>query len=142
MPGMLQIRVRRSSAGTRTDEWIEAGFNRATSAPWRHAGWEPVDAAVWHAASPQDDPAELRRLLEGGYSADQVAEVSRRVRGHIAAWTAATVGPAAGGPSDGAGRAAAALLVLDQLALDMDLDAGGPATAPRDVVLDLREPAA
>jgi hypothetical protein len=142
MPAMLQIRVRRSSAGTRIDEWIDAGFNRATASPWRQVGWEPVDAAAWHAASPNDRPRELRRLLDDGYSADQVAHVGRQVRGHVAAWTAATVGPAAGGPSDGAGRAAAALFVLDQLALDLDLDVRGPATSPRDVVLDLRDPAA
>ena len=139
MPGMLQIRVRRSTAGTRTDEWIDAGFNRATATPWRQVGWEPVDAAAWHAASPQDGPRELRHLLDDGYSADQVAHVGQQVRGHIAAWTAATVGPAAGGPADGAGRAAAALLVLDQLALDLDLDALRPATSPREVVLDVRD---
>ena len=139
MAAMLQIRVRRSSAGTRTEEWIDAGFNRATANPWRRVGWEPVDAATWHAASPEDSPRELRRLLDEGYSVDQVANVGRQVRGHIAAWTAATVGPAAGGPSDGAGRAAAALFVLDQLALDMGLPG---AASGRDVVLDLRDPVA
>ena len=139
MVAMLRIRVGRASVSARTDEWIDAGFNRATAGPWRRAGWDPAEAAVWHAASPGDAPHHLARLREDGYSADQLTHVGQRARNHIAAWTAATVGPASGGASDGATRAAAAHLVLSQLALDMpELDAPVGSATP-DVVLDLRD---
>ena len=121
---------KRDPSAPRTDEWIDAGFNRATANPWREAGWEPADAAEWRSASPADEPEHLGRMRAEGYAADQLADAARHVRANVAAWIAATVGPAEGGPSAGAGRASEALRVLD--AVDP-----GPS---RDVVLDIREP--
>lgn len=130
---MLRNRTGRAGVAARTDEWIDAGFNRATAGPWRRAGWEPDEAAAWHASSPGDDPEHLRRLRDAGYGADQLAHVGQRARDHVAAWTAATVGPAAGGASEGATRAAAAHLVLSRISLDV---AGAGIS---DVVLDVRD---
>ena len=135
MAAMLQIRLKRAATPTRTEEWIDAGFNRATATPWRSTGWEPTEAAAWRAASPADGPAHLRRLRDEGYRADQLEQVGQRVRGHVAAWTAATMRPADGRTWDGAARAAAAHLVLSQLALDLP---GVEGSSP-DVVLDLRD---
>ena len=75
--------------------WSKAGFGRHDAAAWRDAGWnDPSAAAEWSATCPGDTPDQLRQLLDCGYSLDQVRQTARVARRHVAAWTAALVGPA------------------------------------------------
>jgi hypothetical protein len=108
--------------------WSEAGFKRADADAWRRAGWpEADDAARWRDASRADRPGPLRGLRDAGYTPDQLRATGRFVRRHLAAWTAAVVSPATGGPSLGRARAARAQAALDRISVQ-----GG------DTIIDLR----
>ena len=75
--------------------WNAAGFGRSDAAAWRDAGWsDPSSAAEWSATCPGDRPDVLADLRDSGYSIEQLRRTARVARRHVAAWTAALVGPA------------------------------------------------
>ena len=130
MGNVATIEVSPTAAGRlpMSARWSEAGFKRADADAWRHAGWrEADDAARWRAASTADRPGPLRQLHDAGYTPDQLQATGRFVRSHVAAWTAAVVPPASGGPPLGEARAAGASAALGRISVD-----GG------DDVIDLR----
>ena len=70
--------------------WVEHGFSRREREQWHAAGWtDPDQAARWHRALPEAEPAELFAMSHGVHRPDQVAQTARFVRSHLAAWTEA-----------------------------------------------------